>query len=139
MYNFFYPEKVTEKESMRKTYHIVEKGLSVRIYLRLTNDKLLSSLKAITACMPLMFANSNPDEQFTMYKITRWKNNQRQKNYCVYKISVYINISLQTTSLFIRLGAYNTSKLRFPIIFRSKWWWVRIMHQFVYILYTAKT
>lgn len=36
---------VTEKEfqSMRKTYHIVKKELSVRIYLRLTIDKHLLS------------------------------------------------------------------------------------------------
>lgn len=139
MYNFFLSWKGNWKRKYAKNIsHCGKRVVSENLF---ETYKWQTSIifKSYNSVYALMFANSNPDEQFTMYKITRWKNNQRQKNYCVYKISVYINISLQTTSLFILLGAYNTSKLRFPIIFRSKWWWVRIMHQFVYILYTAKT
>lgn len=62
MYNFFYFEKVIEKESMWKIYYIVEKELLVRIYLRFINDKFLLFLKVIIVCMFLMFVNSNFDE-----------------------------------------------------------------------------
>lgn len=81
-------------------------------------------------CIPLLSANGNPGEQFIdnhdvleySIKSQDKKKNQRQKNYCVYKIAVHFNITLQITRgfkseeyrLFILFGAHNTSKLCFP-------------------------